>query len=354
MLALVVVLVCGPGRSIQAQNTAGYPDTAPGSSHRSDRIDAARSIPFHRLNGATSDLIRGVVHNPSFYRRMPTQRIECDAEMFDFLVRRPEIMVNIWDLMGITNVRTRRVGPYSFLADDGMGTTCRCDLVYQAPGLHIYVGTGEYDGSLSPRKVTGNCVCVLRSHAARDETGRHLVTGTMDVFLKLDSLGADLITRTVGPFMVKTADYNFVETARFVGEIYHLCRESPYVAQVLAQRLDKIDPQVQQEFARLAASVAARDPANVPNTRPEQTPIGRPVAGASPRPTDHAGDRPELAALPMRLGPALSGDLDPGTDSGVPSTAGGSASRDDTSAGARGAAARARIAPRKKLLYLRR
>ncbi|RMF39334.1 MAG: hypothetical protein D6753_13960 [Planctomycetota bacterium] len=356
---LLLVMACGGFSPLgaRAQDSTRAQEASEGSSHRSVRIDAAQAIPFHRLNGPTGEQIRAVVRNPSFFRRMPAQQIECDPEMFDFLVRRPEIMVNIWDVMGITRVTTRRIGPDSFVANDGMGTTCRCDLVYGTPGLHIYLGTGQYDGALAPRRVTGHCVCVLRSQASVDAEGRQIMTGTMDVFLKLDTLGADLITRTVGPFIVKTADYNFVETARFIGEIYMLCRQSPYVAQVLAQRLDKIDPQVRQEFTRLAAAVSASNAAGnaAPAWRQEaEATVAFPYnqAPANQR-HEQASDQDAIAAVPLSVDPTqASSSSSDGQAAGLLELSG--ASDAAHSAGSSPTASRPRVVPQKKLLLLRR
>ncbi|MEZ6134163.1 MAG: hypothetical protein R3C53_04540 [Pirellulaceae bacterium] len=231
-----------------------------GESSREAKADAIRSVPFNRLNAATSDLIREVVERPSFFRRMPSQQIECDPQMFTFLVRRPEVMVNIWELMGITQVSTKRTTPYSFLADDGAGTTAKCDLVYGDENLHIYYGNGIYDGSMTPRKMRGRCVCILQSRDAKQPDGQTHVAGTMDVFLKLDNLGADLVTRTLGPFVGKTADYNFVETAKFISQISQVCTHNPAAAQGLALQLNRVDESVRQEFAAIAAKIAASAP----------------------------------------------------------------------------------------------
>lgn len=223
-----------------------------GISSREARMEVIDVIPFKRLSNDAAQKVRDVVDRPSFYRRMPTQSIECDPQMFTFLVRRPEVMVNIWDMMGITKVTTRRVSPYSFLANDGVGTACRCDLLYGDQNLHIYIGDGSYDGSMSPRKVNGQCVCILRSKDQQDPSGESTVVGTMDVFLKLNNLGADLLTRTIGPFVGSTADQNFVETAKFISQISQVCERSPHAAQGLAANLDKVEEPVRREFASIA------------------------------------------------------------------------------------------------------
>jgi hypothetical protein len=226
------------------------------SSHRSRR-EAIRVVPFEKLNRRTAEVIRSVVENPSYYRRMPAQQIDCDPQMFTFLVRRPEVMVNIWEMMGITQVTAKRTGPYAFLANDGVGTSCKCELVYGSSDLHIYYGSGNYDGKMTPRGVTGRCVCILRSRTLVDADGNTNVAGVMDVFLKLDNLGADLLTRTFAPLVGKTADYNFAETAKFISQISQVCTHNPAAAQGLAMKLDQVDDTVRAEFATIAAQIAA-------------------------------------------------------------------------------------------------
>ena len=227
-------------------------DTA---SSRETQADATRRIPMQQLSREAQSLVSDVIDRPSFFRRMPTQNIDCDPQMFQHLVRYPEVLVNIWDVMGITRVQVNRTGPYTFTADDGVGTTCKCDLVFGNEKVHIYYGTGTYKGNMAPRQITGRCVCVLYSSTAMSASSRPTINGSMDVFLKLDNLGADLLTRTLSPLVGKTADYNFVESAKFLAQISQVCEHNPTGAQILASKLTKVQPQVRDEFARIALRI---------------------------------------------------------------------------------------------------
>ena len=233
-------------------------DTA---SSRETQSDATRRIPMQQLNREAQTLVSEVIDNPSFFRRMPTQNIDCDPHMFEHLVRYPEVLVNIWDVMGITKVQVNRTGPYTFTADDGVGTTCKCDLVFGNDKIHIYYGNGAYKGNMAPRQITGRCVCVLYSSTAISNSNRPTINGSMDVFLKLDNLGADLLTRTLSPLVGKTADYNFVESAKFLAQISQVCERNPTGAQILASKLTKVQPQIRDEFARIAHRIGS-DSAN--------------------------------------------------------------------------------------------
>lgn len=253
LLGLILSAWAASGTSVQALE----PWLRDSASSSATEASAVEQIPFSRINGPAQQSIRGVVERPSFFRRLPQQTIECDPELFLLLVRYPEIIVNIWDLMGITKVEVKRIAPYIFTGTDGAGTSCRCELLYGTSDVHVYYGNGTYSGSMAARNIDGRCVCVLHSSTSFNELGRAIITVSMDVFMKLDSLGADLVTRTLAPLVGKTADYNFAESAKFVSQLNELCEQNPRAAQELALRLNRVDPTVRAKFAQVAANIAA-------------------------------------------------------------------------------------------------
>lgn len=254
----LMVITCASTCPLSIGTCHAQPGTEPeGISTREARMQAIRGIPLDRLNRNISGEVREVLENPSYFRRMPPQVISCDQRMFTFLVRRPEVMVNIWEVMGITKVKAKRTSPLSFLADDGVGTSCKCDLIYSDDKLHIYWGNGAYEGSMAPRKIHGRCLCLLRTDNQVMTADGTAISGTMDVFLKVDNFGADLLTRTIGPFVGKTADYNFVETAKFISQISSICQTNPAAAQALVQRLDRVDDNTRREFGEIVTQIAS-------------------------------------------------------------------------------------------------
>ena len=229
-----------------------------GSSSRESRNAAIKSLPFQQLTADSSERIRAVVDDVSYFRRMPSQTVESDPDMFRFLVRHPEVVVNIWDLMGITKVSLSRVGPYQLVGNDGAGTKCKMDLVYGSDTLHIYHSDGAYEGGLWPRELRGQCVVALHNRPVKLPDGRPGMVAWMDAFMRLDNAGADLVVRTLGPLVGKTADQNFVECASFLSQISQTARVNPQGLQQVGSRLSKISPEVRSEFMKTSALVSLR------------------------------------------------------------------------------------------------
>jgi hypothetical protein len=237
---------------------AGKSEAADPASSRDSMQEAIAKIPLNNLNAEARQKINVVLDKPSFFRRLPAEAIHCDPELFLFLVRHPEVLVNIWDLMQITKVELQRVAPFEFRGNDGAGTTCKSELIYGTPNLHIYYGTGVYSGPLMARDVSGRCLCVLSSSSAVGPGGKPKVGSQMDVYMKLDSVGADLVTRTVAPVVGKTADSNFRETASFISQLSQVCETNPTAVQDMAQQLQKVTPEVRQQFMQTAWQVALK------------------------------------------------------------------------------------------------
>lgn len=223
------------------------------------RKQLVNGLPLNRLTEKARNRILSVAKSPTLYRRLPTQAIECDQEMFLYIARHPEILVGMWDLMGISNVQAQRTGPYQLRTEDGSGTKCTVDLIYGDQNVHIYYADGSYDGRLVAKPILGKGVFVLRSRYARNASGRITVTGTLDCFVQFDSLGADLIARTLSGIIGRSADHNYAETAAFIAQIATAARKDPPSLIDVTRRLPQVDDSTKDKFVDVIATVARRN-----------------------------------------------------------------------------------------------
>lgn len=252
-LSLLAFVACCMSPVVSAAQSADKVD-------KSDRtrIEAAQAIPFARMNEETQRKLLSVVENPSLFRRMPTKSIDCDPDMFLFLVRNPEVVLNVWQLMGVSNMSAKRIGTYAWEGDDAAGTKCNVELVYGTDNLHVLYGDGFYEGPLFKKKMYGRCVLVLRSQATKGADQRTYVGSQLDVFLVVDNAGADLLTRTLSPLMGNTAEANFEESAKFLSRLSQTAETNASGIHRLSEKLTACDPTVREQFAQVASVVYQR------------------------------------------------------------------------------------------------
>jgi len=221
------------------------------------RAEAIRTIPFDQMNEQVKAKLSRVVASPGIYRRLPVQVVDCDPDLYVFLIRYPEVLVNIWQLMDITKLQVNRTGPFAFDAADGMGTHTSVELVYGRPELHVFYAEGFYEGPLFRNRVTGRCVLVLRSEFSR-QNDRVNIKSCMDVFVDMDNVGAEIVAKTLHPLVGKTADFNFAETVKFVGQVSQASEMNGAGVERLAAKLANVNPDVRQSFAQHVEAVYQR------------------------------------------------------------------------------------------------
>ena len=229
------------------------------SSANAMRDAAIQSIPFNELTDETQAKLWNVISKSTLHRRMPVQTIDCDPDLYLFFVRKPEVVVNMWQLMGISTMSMKRTGAYTLDALDGSGTQSKVELIYGTPETHVMYGEGVYEGPLLKRRINGRCVMVLKSGYQKTPLQRTNISSQLDVFLYLDNVGADLVAKTLQPVLGKTADQNFVETAGFVSRVSLAIEKNSSGVPRLAARMNNVQPEVRTEFVRVSSAVAQKN-----------------------------------------------------------------------------------------------
>jgi len=232
-------------------------ETESGSGSRQYLNQAVASIPFQQLNQQTREKVMAVVERPSIYRRLPVTTIQADPDYFQYLTRYPEVVVNIWQLMGVTQMTTERTGPFTLDTDDGSGTISKIDLVYGNENLHIFHGTGSYEGPMIRRRLTGSCVLILQTKYTADKFGRPQAINQLDVFVKIDNAAVGLVAKTIAPLVGSTADANFLESIKFVERLNETTESNGPGVQQMATRF-QVDDDVRNGFIEVAGQVFER------------------------------------------------------------------------------------------------
>jgi hypothetical protein len=253
--------------AIAATASAAHPTADANSgrptSSRTARNEAVRAIPWRQMAPDDRRTAQFIVKNASLYRRLPTRVIDCDPDMFNFLLQHPEVVIDVWRVMGISQVTLEKLPDGAYRGTDGAGTTGTVRFLFSnwgqnAQNLAVVFAEGTYDGQPFVTQLKAQSILLLRSGAVREANGRHYVTVCVDSFVKIDQMGIELIAKTVQPWISKTADRNLIETLSFVSNFSRTAEKNPQGMQRLSTRLASLDEPTRNELVAICFRTAQR------------------------------------------------------------------------------------------------
>jgi hypothetical protein len=242
---------------------AAFANNAEATSSRAARDEAMRAIPWRQIPPEHRGAAQYIVKNASIYRKLPTRVIDCDPDMFNFLLQHPEVVIDVWRVMGISQVTLQRLSDGNYRCSDNAGTTGTVRFLFSqwgagAQNLAVVLADGRYEGKPFVTPLKARSIIVLRSGSVRETNGRHYVTVRVDSFVRIEQMGVELVAKTVQPWISKTADRNFIETLSFVSNFSRTAEKNPQGMQRLATRLASIDEPTRKELVALCFRTAER------------------------------------------------------------------------------------------------
>jgi len=228
------------------------------STSKESRQSAIRSIPFEKLDDEGRAKVQSVLSKVSVYRRMPVRVVDCDPDLYLFLVRHPDVMVNIWEVLDLSNLKLKELEQERYQVQETGGTLATVEFLYKSHDLHIVYAEGTYEGPLFAKPVKGSCLMLLRTGYVREPDGRYYITNRLDSFLSVKHMGAELLAKVFNPLTGKVADMNFIQTVAFAGSLSRTAEVNNQGMQRLAGRLERVQPQVRNRFAQLSDLVSRR------------------------------------------------------------------------------------------------
>jgi hypothetical protein len=236
------------------------------TSSRAARDEAIRAIPWQRLHPRDRQALHAIVDRASIYRRLPPRLVDCDPDLFSFLAGHPEVVVDVWQIMGVSRVTLDKRPDGAFQGTDGAGTagTVRYLSANWGPdgkNEALVLAEGSYDGKPFVKTLKAKTVMLLRTAAVQEANGRTYVSVRADTFVQIDQMAVDLIARTVQPWVNATADRNYLETLAFVSNFSRTAERNPDGMRQLAARLASVDPATRETLVALCFQAAERNAA---------------------------------------------------------------------------------------------
>jgi hypothetical protein len=255
MVSLLILCLLG---SVTTGFAASHDGSSEASTSEASQRDAIRSIPFEEFSPSDRAKVKSVLANVSIFRRMPVKTIDCNPDLYIFLVRHPDVVVNIWEIMKVSRIEIRQTAPKQFQIAEAAGTVGNMEYLYSDASTHVIYAEGVYQGPLFARPVKGRTLLLLKTGVVHEPDGRYRVTSQLDSFVCIEHGGVELLTKTIQPILGKTADHNFVQTLNFVSSLSRSIEINSRSVQRLAARLDHVPTKVRTQFAELAGTLGKK------------------------------------------------------------------------------------------------
>lgn len=258
-LVLGALAICCFGRPLLAAEPS-FSVGSTGSASPAMQREAIQALPMEKLDRNAQAKVRHVLEDVTLYRRLPGSVLKADPNFYLFMVNRPDTVVNIWRELGISEIRLSQTGSNSYTADDGHGTNSTMEFLHRSHDMHLVYAEMVYKGPLITGEIEGSCLFFLRSGYVKHPDGEWYITHRLDAFVRLDSLGADLLARTFQGWVGRVADRNFVEVTTFLTRLFQRMKHDRTWTETLVGRLKNLHPQVQQELSALTEKLAQLEP----------------------------------------------------------------------------------------------
>lgn len=246
-----------------------------GSSSHAARRAALDALPLERISQPHRRQVEQCLQETTLYRRLPTKTFACDADLLTFSLHKPEAIVDIWRVLGISRLSLDPAGPQQWRLNDGYGTVGGLRLVHAErhghAGLLVLHGRGAYTGPLAPRTLSGSCVLLVRhASAGENSVGRAQQTIEIDAFVDMDGKGLEIVTRTLQPLIVRSAAANLHEICLFMSSLSQAAETNPEGVVRLVSRLPRTEPNDKESLAGIARAAGRGRVRTVAGTDEEQ------------------------------------------------------------------------------------
>lgn len=249
---------------------AAGPDPNEGSGDRSARENARRAIPWRQLAIEDRKQVDQIVGRATLYRQLPTRVIDCDGDLFSYVAEHPELIVESWNVMGVSQLQLTPVAPGRYKVADTAGALGEVRVLHRTGGENgqplsmLVLANGTYQVPPMRKPIRGQSVLLLRAETIDESNGRSYVTTQLDSFIRFEGRTMALVAKTLKPLIVRTADHNFVETMRFVSLFSRTAETNPDGMQRLASHLEAVPEPTRREFSSLCHQTSQRYAARKP------------------------------------------------------------------------------------------
>lgn len=228
-----------------------YQVTQKGTSDRRIRDQAIKRLNKIQLTNSGRQMANNVVDKLSLFRRMPEVCFEVNPETYEYFVGHPDIVVSLWQAMGISGMKLRQTGKFKYELDNNDGTVCDLYYLRKSKTTNVIYCQGKFKSPLLKNPIQARGVLCLHSKFEKHKDGTIFVRHHADVFLRFPSPAVETAARLISPVSNYIADRNFQEISLFMHSISLTMARQPSWVQQIASQLPGVHPNRSRELQEI-------------------------------------------------------------------------------------------------------
>jgi hypothetical protein len=208
------------------------------TSSRAAHKAALAALPLDKMADEHRRRILQIGANTSLFRELPTLQFSVDPRVYRFFMDHPEVAVNIWRVMQISEFHMRETGREVYETDDGAGTGGVLDVAYRDESQVVVLCDGVYKSPLLPTAVKARGALQVQVAFDRRPDGKTFATHSAKLFVNFPSQTVEAAARIISPISNAIIDQNFREVSMFLHMMSVAMQRQPGWVEYLSSRLD--------------------------------------------------------------------------------------------------------------------
>ncbi len=234
-----------------------------GSSDRNLKDQAIARLERTRLTQSGRQTAEQMVDKMSLFRRLPEVRFEMDPVAYDYFIGNPDVVVGLWQTLGISAIELRPAGKYQFQMNNVDGTNSKVFFLKRSQTSNIVYCEGEFQSPFLKNPITANGLICINARFEKDKDGTTFVRHSADVFVAFPNLAIEAAAKMISPVSNYIADRNFQEISLFMHSMSLSMARQPRWVQELAGKLQGVMPEQAAELNEVTLKVYENDQARL-------------------------------------------------------------------------------------------
>jgi hypothetical protein len=222
---------------VRAQQTAAPTDPT------HDRARAAAQVPLGLLPPHVREGARKALEKPTVFSRGPAESFVCDPAVYYWFLDHPDRAVTAWRRLGAKCLTITDRGGGRFGYADEQGSDIVWQTVYRSPELRIWYAEGKARPAALMPLAPVRAVVLMHHTEGRDRAGHTVIRHQTDMFLRTDSMAANLASKMMGGSAQRLAEQSLGQLQMFFAGLAWYMHRYPERAESLLAETGAASPQ---------------------------------------------------------------------------------------------------------------